>query len=346
MNIHTIITHIRPHLDEIVAIWLLRLFGESLFPGVKTSKIVYWNTGGHAPDGRSAEDWEAEGYLLIGIGKGRFDEHSSSEEATERQKDECSATLVAKALGVNQMSELAQILKYTLNNDTKGSSTPFDIATIAKHLGSQYPNNPEIAIQWTIISLNAKYAEQCEFFSAKSDFEQMTIETITGPYNKDLVFAYGSSDNEGLNKYARSPYGCNADVVAIKRSSGNVQIFFNQKKGLKPIDLIKILRTKEQIADGKIQVSNWNDLGKYGNAYPEDAWYLMANVETILNSSATAIKPPTKLSLEEVVWSVKVGLNPNCFEESNEENCLQGKCSGTKCPFYQYGLSRCRNCTK
>ncbi len=342
MNIHTIITHIHPHLDEIVAIWLLLLFGELLFPGVKRAKIVYWDTGGLTPDGRSAEEWEAKGYLLIGIGKGRFDEHSSSQETTERQKDQCSATLVAKALGVDQEPALGLILKYTLNNDAKGSSNPFDVVDRIKLFYSQKPNNPELALNWVFDYMDAKFDEQKGFFNAtKEQFERSAkVEKIIGPKEMELTLVSIESDNEQINKYARSDYGINADIVAVKRSTGNVQVFFNQKRGLKPYDLIKILRSEEQIASGNIFISDWSQLSTYGKAFDKDVWYFQENTQTIMNGSLTAKVPPTKLSFEKIIWAIKIGLNPEYFEN---DDCFSDICRGKECPFYKYGLSRCRN---
>jgi hypothetical protein len=76
-SFHTIVTHVRPHLDEILAILFLRRFGESRFPGVSTAKLVLWDAGPLTPDRRPASDYANEGYVLIGVGGSRFDEHAT-----------------------------------------------------------------------------------------------------------------------------------------------------------------------------------------------------------------------------------------------------------------------------
>ena len=63
-----IVTHSRPHLDEIAAIWILRKFGEQTFPGISTAQLIFWETGGQTPDGRSSQEYDNEGYLLLGVG--------------------------------------------------------------------------------------------------------------------------------------------------------------------------------------------------------------------------------------------------------------------------------------
>ena len=47
-----IVTHERPHLDEIVAIWLLRRFGETRFPGISQAKVSYTAIVRNGPDAR------------------------------------------------------------------------------------------------------------------------------------------------------------------------------------------------------------------------------------------------------------------------------------------------------
>lgn len=343
---YTIITHKKPHLDEVVAIWLLRKFGENSFPRIKEAKVEYWQTGGLTPDGRSPEEWESEGNILIGIGRGRFDEHNDSSSSSERQAGECSATLVAKYLGIEKDPALEQILRYTLNNDSKGSSSPFDLANCIKLFNSQLPGASEIPLEWTAMALDAKYEEQSSFFNeTKVEFDKLAkIETIKWANGRIFTFVFIESDSEQMNKFARSEFGCNADIVMIKRSSGNVQIFFNQKTGLKPYDLIKILRTEEQIAQfGEIKFNDWKQLSSYGTSYEGDVWYMQENTQTIMNGSITAKIPATKMSNETLLFAIRMGLNPDQFESEREEICKKGNCDGKNCPLYKYGLSRCAN---
>ena len=344
MKVRVIVTHHRPHLDEIVSIWILRKFGESTFPGVSTAKVEYWSTGGATIDGRTPEEWEADGYILIGVGRGRFDEHCDTTQIAERQNGECAATLVAKALGVYEDPALEGILKYTLSNDSKGSSGPFEIASIVQVMHARSPENPSEAVDWVLRAIDVKYWEQYTFFNAtKPEFESLAkIEKIIGPNGRELTFVFLESDNEQINKFARSSFGANADVVAIKRSSGNVQIFFNQRAGIKPFDLIRILRAEEQSISGDIICTDWRTLSVCGKAYDGDVWYLMDKTYTIMNGSLTAKGvPPTKIPFEKVLWAIKTGLNPDQFEDQHSIQCRTGKCT-KDCSFYKYGLSRCK----
>lgn len=346
-----IITHQNPHLDEITAIWLFDRSGgkknsEIKIPvrqkngKIRIPQVQYWNTGGLTPDGRSSEDWEKDGYILIGVGRGKFDEHNDSSNASEKKPDECSATLVADYLGLRQDPVLEQVLKYVLRNDSKGGAMSFELAPMALVINSDPDNHPEDVIEWVFKFLDAKYKEQYHFFNeTKKEFESLAqIETINWSNGRELKFVFIESDSEQMGKFARSEFGCNADIVMIKRSSGNVQIFFNQRAGLKTQDLVKILRVEEQIAQyGEIRFSNWYQLASYGTSYDGDVWYAQEGTGAIMNGSKTANGvPPTKLSNERLIFAIRVGLNPDVFWEM-----CTGKCT-TSCIFYKYGLARCK----
>ena len=151
--------------------FLLKKFGENKFPGISKARIVCWNSGDGNGVGvkRSVDDYEKEGALFIGVGGGRFDEHPVA--SGERKQNECSATLVAKALGIADDPSLEKILKFALNNDIKAAASPFDLAYITKIMHQRYPDNSDKVMEWVMAGLEAKYQEQDSFFNeAKKNF--------------------------------------------------------------------------------------------------------------------------------------------------------------------------------
>lgn len=342
----TIVTHERPHLDEYLAIFLLRKFGEEKFPGISETKIIYWNSGGQVPDARSANDYEKEGALLVGIGGGRFDEHPTVD--GECKEGECAATLVAKALGIADDPSLEKILKFAVNNDLKAAAHPFDLAYVAKVMHQQYPNNPEIVMDWVMTGLEAKYHEQASFFNeTKKEFDKVAeIEVIPCPRGKMLKMATIISDNEQMSKFARSVCGGNIAIIIQKKSSDNVQIYTNRQYGLTLYDVAQILRLTEQEAKGKIVTKEWKALASEGKVEGAEEWFFHHAGQMLLNGSLTATGvPPTKLSLEQVKEIVRIGINPNVFESNFSDKCKKGICASTmkkQCPWYKYGLHRCR----
>ena len=343
--IDAIVTHERPHFDEYLAIFLLKKFGENKFPGISAAKVVYLSSGGGIPDGRSADDCEKEGKLLIGVGGGRFDEHPAADK--NRKQDECAATLVAKALGVADDLSLEKLLKFAVNNDLKAAAHPFDLAYIAKVMHQQYP--PEKVMDWIMIGLEAKYQEQVSFFTeAGKEFERRAkIEEVLGPRGMILRMATIVSDDEQINKFARSAYGGKTAIVIQKRLSGNVQIFVNQQRGLTLYDVARILRLTEQKIKGKVVVSDWKMLASEGKVAGAGEWFFFQAAQMLLNGSLTASGvPATKIPFEQIQEIVRIGINPNAFEANFASRCKKGICAsiikGSACSWYKFGLQRCR----
>ncbi|MDO8515705.1 MAG: hypothetical protein Q7S28_00445 [bacterium] len=324
VRFHTIVTHEKTHVDEYEAIRLLRKFGEVMFPGISTAKVIYWKMGGETPDGRSAEDYERDGVLLVGVGGGRFDEHPTVN--VERKAGECAATLVAKALGVQDDPALAEILKYVVANDLKGGAQPFDIASLAKLMHQQHPDNPEMVMEWVLAGLEAKYQEQFQFWtSTKEDFERnaQVEEIATG--GKLIKIVSIISDGDQISKFARSEHGGYAAVVIQKRLSGNVQIYTNKRSGVTLYDVAQMLRLAEQEKKGHVVTTDWDTLSSEGKVAGAEEWFFHKEGQMILNGSLTATGvSPTKLSLEEILDIIRIGLNPalcraNRFQKDREK---------------------------
>jgi len=333
---HTIVTHESPHFDEILGIWLLRKFGEKVFSGISTAEIKFWGTGGQSPDGRSAKQYEQEGVLLIGVGNGRFDEHPAVN--GERKEHECAATLVAKALGLRDEPVFERIFKFAINSDLKAENHPFDIASIAK-VFYQQTSDPEEVINWVMKGIGAKYQEQLQFFNVtKKEFEEKAdVEEIQGP-RRTIKMVSVVSDNPLMNRFARSVHGANADIVIQKRCSGNVQIFTNTKSGLILYAVAQMLRLTEQELKNDVRTKDWKMLASEGKVEGAEEWFFQVAGQMLLNGSLTATQvPATKISFEKIKEIVRIGVNPQRFEPKHTERCKRNKC-----PWYKFGLRRCR----
>lgn len=342
--VQTIVTHQKPHLDEIGAIWLLIKWGCVLFPGIETAKIIFWATGGTTPDGRAADEYEAEGTLLIGVGGGRFDEHPGENGRKER---ECAFTLVLKALSLQDDPAIEKIAKYISDNDLKGASHPFDLASAAKALYQQYPNDPLKVIKWVMEGLEAKYQEELTYLTVTAaEFQaNAQLETISGPHG-DMILATICSDNEQMGKYARNAKGGNAAIVILQRTSGNIAILTNQKFRLTLYDVVQMIRIEERRLNNVTAFLDWRALAAEGRIEGAEVWWFQSQLHNLLNGSTTAEGvPPTKLSLQRIQEIVRLGVNPKAFEPSRQSTCATGKCASTHrnpCPLYGFGLQRCR----
>lgn len=337
-----IITHARPHLDEITAIWLLRKFGEEMFPGIRSAVVEYWTSGSEALL-KTPEQYEKEGTLLIGVGRGRFDEHP----VNGQPKEGCAATLVAKALGLEEDPLLQQILKFVSANDLKGSGHAFDLAHLINIMHQQFPNDPTKVTDWAVTGLETKLAEQSEFFGdARQEFEQNARVVEFGSPGRKIRLAVLVSDNEKLAKFARSIHGGRSDVVIQKKSSGNVQIFTRRSSGLKLFELAQLLRYEEQRSKGVFRTTDWKTLAAPGTLPGSEEWFYQQAGEMLLNGSLTAkdVKP-TGLSLEKIEELAMIALTPRAFEPERAGECLKDICTSSsrnQCPWYSWGLHRCR----
>jgi len=347
-TIKSLVTHRFPHLDEIFAIWLLKNFGGERFEGIANATIEYWESGGVTPDGRTAEEWEADGYLLVGVGGGRFDEHPT---ATQERKDgDCAATLVAKYMGIIDEPWLQTTMDFIVRDDLKGSASQFDIGAIAKLLHQQYPNDPDAAIEWVMIGLGAKINEQISFWKdARQEFEdgaKTKIETTPGPRGEDIRIAVIRSDNPQVGKYARFSQGGNAQVVVQQRSTGNVQIFTEHRSGITLYETARLIRLEEQDMNERIVTTDWDELEAEGVVVGAENWFFQEHGMMLLNGSLTALGvAPTKIPLDTIVRLIKVAMNQNDFQRDRAAECRQGICGSThqdECPWYYMGLKRCR----
>ena len=117
--IKNLVVHHRPHLDEIVGLWLLERFGEDIFPGVKKAEIVFL---------RKELKHTYPDDLYIGIGEGEFDEHRSD----GRLQNTCAAMLVARRIRVCDKEGVHELLGEVLWCDTKPKTFPTQLANLVK----------------------------------------------------------------------------------------------------------------------------------------------------------------------------------------------------------------------
>ncbi|MEK7556778.1 MAG: hypothetical protein AAB538_02260 [Patescibacteria group bacterium] len=342
---HTLVTHERPHFDEVVAIWLLLRFGEEHgFPGVSEAKIVLWRNDNGRKQEKTPEAYEAEGVILIGVGGGRFDEHPTPTHS--RKEDECAATLVAEALGIRNDIGLRPILNFALKNDLKGAGHPFDIAHILKLLYNTAGSSQAIA--WVFDALGAKHAAQTKFFDeAWGEFHKSAqIDEVPGHYGHVWRVASIESDSDEVANFARSQYGARASVVIVRRTSGNVQILVDQKAEVPVLEYARAIRHTEQLLKGDLVTTDFRALEAEGAVPGTEEWFLHYKLGALMNGSLSLPDvPPTRIPFAVIRELVVKAINPALFEPTRSEKCTAGICTSSlrnPCPWYNWGLKRCR----
>ncbi len=363
-----IVTHHRPHLDEILAIFILKVFGRKTFPGIETAKIEFWGHGQHTPDGRPIEEHLREGTLPIGVGNGPFDEHQ------EGARHKCAATLVAEYLGVRDDPRLTRLLGYTLRDDRQGSGDLFTLATMIKTLGQSFENDEVVRLGMKYVT--AHFANRDRFFTTVAAAYQKVarVVTVPGPRGTVLVVVIQvpkatSAEKEKiysqLARFAMSKLGGEADLVVQQTAGGNVQIFLNVRKrtGINLDEIARAIRFREQVArkkagKGEVQTWRWDDLDAQGMVAGAECWYYLKKTWTdrhghhqemgvmLLNGSLTATDiEPTALALGSIVQNVKLVIDPNQWMFDEQVCRTSARCQppdGRTCPWYCWGLARCR----
>lgn len=154
--ISKIITHRRPHADELVARMLLKRFpeGEAKFSGVGKATTTYLTTG-ELPEGKTAKDFPDT--IFLGCGGGEFDEHATSQK--ERVLGECCATLVAKSLGIDAVPALQKILTFVKSEDLKGTKVKNELPMLIKFL-HQLSEDEEQISKWAEDAYYAHYLDE------------------------------------------------------------------------------------------------------------------------------------------------------------------------------------------
>ena len=323
--INEIVTHAMPvDLDELVAYLFLRKRGEKKLPGVSTAKFRTITAGENVNELKKRDD-----ILLLGLGGGPFDEHGEGEEKTK----ECCATLVAKFLGLDQDFCWRKVLKYVLHTDKNLPNLTLDLAPTVVRFQRQGLGLHAV-LTYVELTINAAYEDQ-RGFSQTSLLDVKEEEfTVNG---RESFVAIAKGDNPDISRYMRF-FG--AAVIVVENSRGQISVMTNKEFNLDLRDVLRILRIWEQKKNGKVQVEDWKTLEAEDYIPTIPQWYFHKDSNSILNGGP---KRPdisaTKLSLDEVVSAVKIGLG-----ESFNNHC-KGECISTfkkPCNWYKLGILRCR----
>ncbi len=119
--IDKILTHLRPDLDSMMSVFLMKKFGEDKYPGVASADMIF-SDADTLPDNKTSKELEKEGILALDIGGGKFDTHPVGNIANNKKRDRSATDLVAEYLGIIGYPELKLLIEYTRMQDTTGHS--------------------------------------------------------------------------------------------------------------------------------------------------------------------------------------------------------------------------------
>jgi hypothetical protein len=306
-----IAVHENPHLDEIVACYLLMREGERIFPGVRKADIVVWGENGD-PDGKSIDRCLAEGTIPVGIGGGPFDEHV--EGGGERRENHCCATLVADYLGVRDDCRYSKLLRFTLSTDVGPAKHEFDLSSLVKIAYKSLPEGGD-SIAWTrkVMETVMWHLENIvrtqQAFLRSEVIPHETIELRRG--GRTITMVAVETANREFHRWAMSWRGREAGIV-VRRDpeSQTTQILTSDRisRHLKLGDVIARLRYEELLRRGvrHDKVPDIERLRVAGTITQVPEWHGDERLCAIFNGTSTHPDvPKTQLSLEEIVAIVR-----------------------------------------
>ncbi|MEK9134905.1 MAG: hypothetical protein AAB451_01255 [Patescibacteria group bacterium] len=339
-----IVAHGSPaHLDEIVAYIALRDMGELMLPGISTAAFRCLTK-----EDNVAELAEREDIVLLGTGAAFrkngnshriFDEHIANGDTS--QKEECATTLAAKRLGLEEDPAWVRILKYVLHTDKNPPNLTLGLAETVMRL-QQQGKNLAFTVSYTETALYASLAGQGEFAKALREIvdNELTEDLVINGETLKIVVV---DDKTPLITQAARFFG--AAVVVVKSQSGQTQILSTNNLRLDMRDTVRVLRLREQWSRGKTEITDWRILEGEGEIAGILQWFFHKEAGNILNGGRSHPDVlPTRIPINLIVDSLRLGLE-NKFEPSRSNNCQQGICASTlrnPCPWYRFGLLRCR----
>lgn len=324
-----IVTHNRPHFDEVLAIFMLKKWSGKFFPGVEEANVEAWSEGGvpaeYKKAGKACDDLLREQQVLaVGTCGGILDEHG-------KETPTC-AHLVTEYLGIADKPELQQILQFCKRVDHDGHSMPFDLHSLMKVMYDFYGDQDDglqQVLNWAMEAIEAYIYGQHQFFACEKEFEKAG-KIIAGP----VKIATVQSNNPKMDAWLRWKHGI--DIIVQRRDTRHTIILSRPGIKLEMVDVARIVRMRE-MQKRRILLPSWQALEVSGGSTDCPWWYFYKEAGQLLNGSLTASEmEPTQLSSEEVVRAVVVACAPLV------ERCEEPKCGGSQCEKYQLGLMACR----
>jgi hypothetical protein len=379
-------THHGTHAEELANVALCHMgYAEEKFPGVKNASIqLISNT-----EIRKIKDMLEEslgermtqmdlffymmkehGWLVFGVGGGRFDEHGKEIEGS-------SLMLFAKHLGVENLPELKHVLTYFNWEDSHGNISNYvkECPDLPKNVissagGMIFPeivkavwrNLAEDELGTMFMSLvrmiELRIEDDSHFPKALKEVKR-NIDYIFLPKRPKVKVMVNKNDGSGEKEEktyhaelavvrSDNPRALGAAWMVSQRRkaktvavlqihpNGQFQLFANQNYDERIGGAVRMLRMRECEAK-KQRAPKWPDMEN--ESLPESYLHYQKDAERLFNGSLTQKDVPALiadglLSEETVIEAVTIGLQRFYFDKKHEETC--GKRNGT-CPVKASG---------
>ena len=290
--------------DTAAAYFILKTFGERLFPGVGQAEVVFWTA---LPEGKTAAQLESEDCLTIDLG-GMFDHHLANEKLGKRQ--ECVSGLIARHLGMENDVTLKKLLTWAKRDDLEGKGTvspdpldrAFGLSGIIMNANREYANDPkrtlDLITQIIDLHVREERRRQVELPEELAKLEkQGKVQAFPlRQGSADLQAMFVETDNVSMAGFLRAAK--KMDLVIQRRSTGHTNIITQQMRSIDLRPLVAVLRLAEAEKKGvKLNVDE-TALMSAGRLAGTEEWYYDDAANSIQNGgvnpqgvTATALNP-------------------------------------------------------
>jgi len=222
----TIVTHIRPHLDEVLAVWLLKRYLPEEFKEAMIEFIPTDESGGKRDDDPDK--------VYVGVGRGQFDEHKGDQ-------GDCAASLVFKYIwekGVKfddlEFRGLAKLVDYVREGDIglqhKRPFRTFAVQSILAYHRRASGQKDQGVMDLGFTLCDALLLSQKDLAQLEEDWSQRTeFESIFGP-----AVAYASSARDA-DAFAYQQGFDLVIYISKERNYHNIRAYAGKNIDLSPI---------------------------------------------------------------------------------------------------------------
>lgn len=305
--------------DTLVAIFLLKKFGENRFPGIRDAEIDFWQV---LPQGETEDSLMRKGIIVMDLGGGRFDHHAKMPKTT-------ASNLIAGYLGIKEDASLAKLLEYAERDDFYGKGTvstdpldrAFGLSALIAALNKSLVKNPGRVVEIVMPIFIAHHNEEMkrteempkEFQERRSRGEVAAFEVRQR--DKKLKVVVITSESGSMAGYLRSKNGGAYDVVAQWLPSGHMNILTRPTKRVDLRSLAAVIRIEEATRAGLELEMDIRGLARFGRIKEIPEWYYDPATNSIQNGGLNPKEiPPTKISKEDFRKVLELGLSEKLWD--------------------------------
>jgi len=318
----TIALPTRAQPDTIIAIFILKKFGGDYFEGIAKAgyKVV-----ARIKDGENEESLAHKGVFLIDTGGGIFDHHSKPFQTT-------ASSLVSEYLNVSTNPALSKLLQFAERDDFFGkgiiSNDPLDrafgLSGLIGALNKKYVGEPDRVIDIVLPIIEAFYEEENKrAFEMPKELEEKLKNGKAQVFEvrqrgRGLRCIFIETDNTSMAGFLRSKIGGGYDAVALRLSSGHINILTKPQTKPDLRSLVVLVRIQEAEAKGVSLTDDPEKFSKTGTLTEIPEWYYDPATNSLLNGGPNPqdIKP-TSIDPFEFRKILELGLSEQLWKPTN-----------------------------